>query len=182
MKAYLRSARIAPKKANLIAMMVRGMRVDEALVALNRTHKKGARMVETLINSAVANAEHNDKQRKGNLMIKTIVVNQGTAYQRGTPMARGRMRPMNKFLSHITLALGIAEGVHAEKLEKKEAKKSAKKAAKKPAAAKKIVAEKPSHSHENTVKESDSTEKKPHSHSHESHASHDAAPSVPSAS
>lgn len=111
MKAYLRSARIAPKKANIIAMMVRDMRVDEALTALERTHKKGARMIETLLRSALANAHHNDKQHKADLMIKSIVVNQGTAYQRGTPMARGRMRPMNKFLSHIEITLGIAEAM-----------------------------------------------------------------------
>lgn len=126
MKAYLRSARIAPKKANIIAMMVRGMRVDEALTALSKTNKKGARMVETLVKSAVANAEHNEKQKKGNLMIKTIIVNQGTALRRGVPMARGRMRMMNKFMSHITLALGIAEGVHAEAQAKKETKAAAK--------------------------------------------------------
>ncbi len=131
MKAYLRSARIAPKKANLIAMMVRGMRVTDAITALEHTNKKGARLVETLLKSAVANAEFNDKQHKTNLMIKTIVVNQGTAYQRGTPMARGRMRPMNKFLSHIEITLGIADGVHAEKMDKKE--KAAAKKTKKPA-------------------------------------------------
>jgi large subunit ribosomal protein L22 len=148
MKAYLRSARIAPKKANLIAMMVRGMRVDEALVALSRTHKKGARMVEVLVKSAVANAQHNDKQKAGNLMIKTIIVNQGTPMRRGTPMARGRMRPMNKFMSHITLALGIAEGVHAEKMDKKEAAK----AAKKPTASKKT----PSQTVKTPVKDTDS--------------------------
>lgn len=137
MKAYLRSARIAPKKANIIAMMVRGMRVDEALTALSRTHKKGARMVETLVNSAVANATHNDKQPKGSLMIKTIIVNQGTPMRRGVPMARGRMRTMNKFMSHISLTLGIAEGVHAEA----QAKKETKTAAKKPAAAKKTASQ-----------------------------------------
>jgi len=133
MKAYLRSARIAPKKANIIAMMVRGMRVDAALSALSKTNKKGARMVEELVKSAVANAQHNDKQKAGNLMIKTIIVNQGTAYRRGVPMARGRMRMMNKFMSHITLALGIADGVHAEA----QAKKEVKAAAKKPASTKK---------------------------------------------
>ncbi len=126
MKAYLRSARIAPKKANIIAMMVRGMRVDEALTALAKTNKKGARLVETLVKSAVANAEHNDKQRKGNLMIKTIIVNQGMAYQRGVPMARGRMRMMNKFMSHISVALGISDGVHAEAQAKKETKAATK--------------------------------------------------------
>lgn len=154
MKAYLRSARIAPKKANIIAMMVRGMRVDEALTALSRTHKKGARMVETLVNSAVANATHNDKQPKGSLMIKTIVVNQGTPMRRGTPMARGRMRPMNKFMSHIAVTLGIAEGVHAEAQDKKEAK-----AAAKPKAAKKT--EKTSHVTKTPVQETHSESTQP---------------------
>lgn len=153
MKAHLHSARIAPKKMNIIALLVRGMRVDEALTALSRTHKKGARMVETLINSAVANAEHNDKQRKGNLMIKTIVVNQGTAMRRGTPMARGRMRPMNKFLSHVSVTLGIAEGVHAEA----EAKKEKKAAAKKPASSKKT----PSQAAKTPVQETNSATTQP---------------------
>lgn len=108
MKAYLRSARIAPKKANIIAKMVRGMPVAVAIDALNRTNKKGARMVEQLLKSAVANAEHNDKQDGSNLHIKTIVVNQSMGYNRGVPMARGRMRPMTKFMSHIAVTLGVA--------------------------------------------------------------------------
>lgn len=125
MKAYLRSARIAPKKANLIAKMVRGMPVPAAAVALRRTNKKGARMIEELLKSAVANAEHNDKQDASVLVIKSIVVNQGTGYRRGTPMARGRLRPMIKFLSHISLTLGIAD--HTDAKEPKKAAKSEKK-------------------------------------------------------
>ncbi len=121
MKAYLRSARIAPKKANLIAKMVRGMSVGEAMHALQHTNKKGARMVEELLKSAVANATHNDKQDASVLVIKTIVVNQSLGYRRGVPMARGRMRPMTKFLSHISLTLGIAG--QEEKSEKNEKSK-----------------------------------------------------------
>lgn len=110
MKAYLRSVRIAPKKANIIAKMVRGMPVGEALDLMRRTHKKGARIVETLIASAVANARHNDKQHPSDLIVKTIIVNQSMGYARGVPMARGRVRAMTKFMSHIDLALGIADG------------------------------------------------------------------------
>ena len=120
MKAYLRSARIAPKKANLIAKMVRGMPVPAAAAALRRTNKKGARMIEQLLKSAVANARHNEKQHDSDLVIKSIIVNQGTSYRRGTPMARGRMRPMRKFLSHISLTLGIAD--HDEPAAKKATK------------------------------------------------------------
>lgn len=117
MKAHLRSARIAPKKANIIAMMVRGMSVKEAIHALQHTHKKGARMVEELLKSAVANAEHNDKQDASRLVIKTIVVNQSVGYRRGIPKARGSVRPITKFLSHISVTLGV-DGAE-EKTEKK---------------------------------------------------------------
>ena len=134
MKAHLRSARIAPKKANLIAKMVRGMPVPTAMTALKRTHKKGARMIEQLLKSAVANAEHNEKQDGSALVIKSIVVNQGTAYRRAIPKARGSVRPIRKFLSHISLTLGVATD------EKETAKKPAAKKTTKPSqSAKKSV-------------------------------------------
>ena len=135
MKAYLRSVRIAPKKANLIAKMVRGMPVSEALTALTRTNKKAARLVEDLIKSAVANATHNEKQDAAQLLVKTIVVNQGTAYQRGVPKARGSVRPIRKFLSHISVTLGLQET--AEQAEK-------------PAATKKTPSRKPKNTVETT--------------------------------
>jgi large subunit ribosomal protein L22 len=123
MKAFLRSARIAPKKANLIATMVRGMPVNDAITALEQTHKKGARMIEQLLKSAVANAQHNDKQDASKLIVKTIIVNQSLGYRRGVPMARGRMRPMTKFLSHIDVVLGVA-GAEEPKTSKKAGKKA----------------------------------------------------------
>jgi large subunit ribosomal protein L22 len=121
MKALLHSARIAPKKANLIARLVRGMSVPDAVEALRRTNKKGARMVEDLLRSAMANASHNDKQDPQTMIIKSIVVNQGQAYRRGMPKARGQTRPFRKFLSHITLTIGYAE---TEAKPEKKAKKS----------------------------------------------------------
>jgi large subunit ribosomal protein L22 len=107
MKAYLHSARIAPKKANLIAALVRGLTVEEAITQLEKTNKKGARLIEKLIASAAANAVHNDKQSRGQLRIQSIVVNQGMGMRRGVPMARGRIRPMRKFMSHIEVTLGL---------------------------------------------------------------------------
>ncbi|MDD5751686.1 MAG: uL22 family ribosomal protein, partial [Candidatus Peribacteraceae bacterium] len=62
---------------------------------------------EAVLKSAVANAVHNSKQREEDLVIKTIIVNQGQAYRRGVPMARGRTRPMRKFLSHLEIVLGV---------------------------------------------------------------------------
>ncbi|MBI1812171.1 50S ribosomal protein L22 [Candidatus Peregrinibacteria bacterium] len=107
MHASARSARIAPKKANLVARMVRGMAVPDAMEALRRTDKKAARIIELVLRSAVANASHNDRQDPQMMVIKTIVVNQGRAYRRGMPKARGQMRPYRKFLSHIDLVLGF---------------------------------------------------------------------------
>ncbi|MBM3227352.1 50S ribosomal protein L22 [Candidatus Peribacteria bacterium] len=109
MKAFLHSVRIAPKKANLIAKMIRGMTAADAMHVLTRTNKKAARILEDLLRSAMANASHNDKQDAQTLVVRTIVVNQGQAYHRGVPMARGRVRPMRKFLSHIELVLGLPD-------------------------------------------------------------------------
>jgi len=139
MHAFLRSVRIAPKKANLSASMIRGLPAQEALAALQRTPKKGARILEKLLQSAVANAEHNDNQRSENLLVKTVVVNQGQAYRRGVPMARGRVRPIRKFLSHISITLGVLDDTGESKPstpQKAAAKKPAKtpsQAARKPA-------------------------------------------------
>lgn len=109
MKAHAHSLRIAPKKANIIAKMIRGMNVPNAMESLRKTHKKAARMVELLLRSAMANASHNDKQDAQAMLVKSIVVNQGQAYRRGMPMARGRTRPYRKFLSHISLELGFTD-------------------------------------------------------------------------
>lgn len=106
MHASHQSARLAPKKANLMAKMVRGLPVPTAVELLRKTHKKSARLFEAVLRSAIANAEHNFKQDPQTMILKTVVINQGTAYRRGTPMARGRMRPIRKFFSHITITLG----------------------------------------------------------------------------
>jgi large subunit ribosomal protein L22 len=106
MRALLRNARIAPKKASIVAKMVRGIPAGEAVTLLQRTHKKAARLLEDLLLSALANARHNDRQPVDELVVSSVVVNQGAPLRRGVPMARGRMRPMTKFLSHISLTLG----------------------------------------------------------------------------
>ncbi len=145
MKAYLYSARIAPKKANLIATLVRGMTVEAALTQLEKTNKKGARFLEKLIASAAANAVHNDKQVRSQLRIDSIVVNQGMGLRRGVPMARGRIRPMRKFMSHIEVTLGLltdtekkkpklgSKASHGAKTQVQESGSATKKAVKKPA-------------------------------------------------
>lgn len=114
MKASLRSVRIAPKKASLVAKMVRGMPVLTAIASLERTNKKAARILEELLKSAVANAKSNENQDPTILTVESLIVNKAQSLRRGVPMARGRVRPMRKFFSHIHLTLGI-EGISSEK-------------------------------------------------------------------
>lgn len=122
MQAHHYSARLAPKKANLVAKMVRGKTVPDAVELLRRTHKKGARLLEDVLRSAIANAQHNFKQDPQTMVIKTVVINQGTHYRRGTPMARGRVRPIKKFLCHISLTLGFPGDLQTPAKKKSEKK------------------------------------------------------------
>jgi large subunit ribosomal protein L22 len=132
MHASLTSVRIAPKKANLMAKLVRGLPVPTAIELLRKTHKKSARLFEGVILSAIANAQHNFKQDAQMMIVKEIIVNQGTSYRRGTPMARGRVRPIRKFLSHISVTLGFAGDTAPKKVSKKKIEKSTSQVTKKP--------------------------------------------------
>jgi large subunit ribosomal protein L22 len=133
MKASLRSTRIAPKKANLVAKMVRGKSVEEALGVLERTNKKAARLIESLIRSAVANASQNEGQDASTLVVRTLTVNKAQTYNRGIPMARGRMRAIRKFLSHIDVTLGVEDEI--EEKPKEDSSQKTKKQVKKTSSA-----------------------------------------------
>ncbi len=107
-----------------MAKMVRGLTVPDAVELLRKTGKKSARLFESVLRSAMANAEHNFKQDPQMMILKIVVVNQGTSYRRGIPMARGRTRPIRKFLSHISITLGFPE---PEKNQEKKVEKTGKK-------------------------------------------------------
>lgn len=120
-----------------MAKMVRGLSVPDAVELLRCTSKKSARLFEGVLHSAIANAEHNFKQNAQSMILKTVVVNQGTSYRRGIPMARGRVRPIRKFMCHIAITLGFPGTMKAEKPEqnkKKEVKNATKSPSKKSSA------------------------------------------------
>jgi len=119
MKASLRSVRIAPKKASLVAKMIRGLKLQDAFLLLERTNKKAARLLEDLLKSAQANAKNNENQDSEHLVIRSLIVNKAQAYHRGIPMARGRMRRIRKFMSHVTVVLGVAEAGEVKSVKKK---------------------------------------------------------------
>ena len=137
MKAHLRHVRIAPKKANLVAAMIRRMQVEEALSALRKLPKTGAQILYKVVHSAMANAEQNDGQKRKDLYIKELIVNKGAAFRRYVPMARGRARPIDKFTSHITVRLGVQvpEGTKSSSEKGKREKGKGKKEPVKPASA-----------------------------------------------
>jgi large subunit ribosomal protein L22 len=107
MKAILRNIRISPKKANLVAGIVRGEMVEDALIKLKFTPKKAAASLYKVIHSATANAETNFKQKRERLYIKEIIVTEGRTYKRSVPISRGRMHPRKKRSSHITVHVDV---------------------------------------------------------------------------
>jgi len=109
-KAVLRFARVAPRKARLVANLVRGRDVSEAIEMLTFTEKKSAPMIRKLVESAVANAEvAAERGASGldidDLYIKTIYVDEGPVLRRFRPRAQGRATRINKKTAHITVVL-----------------------------------------------------------------------------
>ncbi len=112
MIAKIKQIRISPKKANLVAALVRRKNALEAMDILKFTPKKAAPIIRKLIESAVANADHNFKKNKENLVISEVIVSDGPTYKRRVCISRGRAHPILKRTSHITVKL---EEIAAEK-------------------------------------------------------------------
>ena len=105
--ARLRHIRISPRKARLVADLVRGRPVDDALKVLKYTHKKSAPLIGKLISSAIANAtEASPDLDVDTLFVKTIYVDGGPTLRRFQPRAQGRATRIIKRTSHITVQLG----------------------------------------------------------------------------
>jgi len=105
MKAVLKNYRQSPRKVRLIADLVRGKKVNEALKTLQFVEKRAAEPFAKVIRSAAANAAQSGANAE-NLIIKKVTVDKGTVFKRFTPRARGSASPINKRNSHITVELG----------------------------------------------------------------------------
>ncbi len=106
-RATLRSVRVSPQKARLVANLVRGRDVAEAIEMLTFTNKKSAPIFRKLIESAVANAEQgSDSVDPDDLFIETLTVDMGPKLRRWRPRAQGRATRIEKKTSHITVVLG----------------------------------------------------------------------------
>jgi large subunit ribosomal protein L22 len=105
--AKLRFGRVAPRKARLVADLIRGKRSEEGLNILAFTNKSAARILTKVLKSAVANATQK-KIDVDRLYVKKIAVDQGPMMKRFTPRALGRATTIRKRTSHITIVLDEA--------------------------------------------------------------------------
>ncbi len=112
--------RTAPRKTRLVIDLVRGMKVGNALDQLKFANKKVAKDVSKLIESGIANAEHNYELSKDNLFVKEIKVDEGPTLKRWMPRAHGRATSIRKRTSHIILKLAEIEDSGEKKAKKQE--------------------------------------------------------------
>ena len=106
MKAFLKNYRQSPRKVRLLADLVRGKSVSDALTTLQFVDKRAAEPFAKVIKSAVANAKDQDKNVE-KLFVKTVQVNKGIVLKRFKPRARGSASRINKRNSHISVELGL---------------------------------------------------------------------------
>ena len=104
-KATLRFARISSRKVKIVADLIRGKKVDEALAIVKFTPKASSKIIEKLLQSAIANAENNHGMNRGNLIVNEIYANQGPTLKRIRPAAKGSAVRIRKRTSHITIKL-----------------------------------------------------------------------------
>ena len=98
-------ARISPQKARLVADLIRGKSVDQALEILTFSNKKAAVLVKKVLESAIANAEHNEGADIDDLNVAKIFVDEGPIMKRIMPRAKGRADRILKRSSHITVVV-----------------------------------------------------------------------------
>ena len=104
--AILRGTRLSSQKARLVADLVRGKRVDQALNILAFSPQKAAFTIKKVLESAIANAEHNEGADIDDLVVKTIYVDQGPTLKRFTARAKGRGNRISKPTCHIVVTVG----------------------------------------------------------------------------
>lgn len=104
-KAIAKTVRIAPRKVRLVVDLIRGKQVGEAVAILQLTPKAASPVVEKVLKSAIANAEHNYDLDVNSLVVSEIFVDEGPTLKRFRPRAQGRASAINKRTSHITVVV-----------------------------------------------------------------------------
>ena len=105
-KAILKGVRLSAQKGRLVADQVRGKPVDQALNILAFSPKKGAAIIKRVLESAIANAEHNDAADIDELIVSSIMVEKGATMKRSMTRAKGRGDSISKQTCHIFVTVG----------------------------------------------------------------------------
>ena len=108
--AKLANTRLSPQKMRLVADQVRGLPVEKAIDVLTFSNKKAAAVIKKVLESAIANAEHNDGADIDELKISEILVDAGSTMKRLRPRARGRADRIIKRTSHVKVTVSETEG------------------------------------------------------------------------
>ena len=104
-RAVLKYTRISSRKVKIVADLIRGKKVDEALAIIKFTPKASSEILEKLLKSAIANAENNHGMNRGNLIVSEIYANQGPTLKRIRPAAKGSAVRIRKRTSHVTIVV-----------------------------------------------------------------------------
>jgi len=112
-RAIVRGVRLSADKGRLVADMIRGKKVDQAINILTFTPKKAAFLIGKTLRSAIANAEHNHEMDAEDLVVVSAVATDGPALKRIMPRARGSAAPIKKRMCHITVIVAAKTAVSA---------------------------------------------------------------------
>jgi len=104
-QAKLKFVRVSPQKARLVADQVRGIDVEKALQTLSFSNKKAAGIMKKVLESAIANAEHNEGADIDELKVSAVTVDEGPTHKRIRPRAKGRANRILKRTSHIVVTV-----------------------------------------------------------------------------
>ena len=108
-KAIAKYVRMSPRKARLVANMIKGKDIQEAEAILRYTPNKAAKVIQKVLLSATANAENNLELDKSNLVVKSAIIDQGPSIKRIKPRAQGRADRMVHRTSHVTVVVAERE-------------------------------------------------------------------------
>ena len=109
--AIHKNAMVAPRKARMTIDLIRGKKASEAIAILKNTNTKSSRLIEKVLNSAVANAIHNNNAKLEDLVVSECFVNPGVVLKRVKPASRSRIDRRDKRTSHITVK--VSDGKEA---------------------------------------------------------------------
>ena len=107
MKAILHNYRQAPRKVRLVTQLIKGKKVNDAVIELDFLAKRASLPIKKLLNSAVANAISKTDAKREDLYVSNVMVDKGVVLKRSMPRARGSAFPIHKHTSNVVIELGI---------------------------------------------------------------------------